>query len=241
MHVTLALQYRLRSHPLSNFPGPILAKISNFPYSKSYLGGRQPYDIRALHEKYGPVVRVAPRELSFSSPTSWQDIYGARPGHQPLLKSAFYEGGSFANEAFSIVSERDHEKHREMRKYLSSAFSERSLKGQEYLVTDVIDRFIAKIGAERKPIDMTTWFNLLTFDIIGELAFGQSFGGVENGTMHFWVAVVLSSLQQSSLSDTLMRFPLLGRLFMAMNPGWLKELVEGARKHEGYTMEMVNK
>ena len=231
---------QLYFHPLSRFPGPLLARISNLPYSKSYLGGRQPYDVRALHEKYGTVVRVAPKELSFSSAQSWQDIYGARAGRHPFIKSTFYKGGVFADEALSIVSERDPAKHHDMRRYLSTVFSERSLKEQEHLIAKVIDQFIEKIGESRQePIDMTTWFNLLTFDIIGQLAFGESFGGVESGKMHFWVAVVLSSLGQISWNDTLTRFPLLGKAFMILNPGWSKRLLEGAREHYSYAIQMI--
>ena len=33
----------------------------------------------ALHEKYGEVVRIHPEELSFISPSAWQDIYASRP------------------------------------------------------------------------------------------------------------------------------------------------------------------
>jgi len=198
--------------------------------------------VRVLHEKYGSVVRVAPKELSFSSTQSWQGIYGARPGRQPFIKSTFYEGGVFAGKALSIVSERDPAKHHDMRRYLSTAFSERSLNKQEYLIAKAIDQFIEKIGENRAdPVDMTTWFNLLTFDIIGELAFGESFGGVKSGEMHLWVSVVLSSLRQISWSDTLIRFPLLGTVFMKANPGWSKRLLEGARKHESYAMQMIKK
>ena len=229
-------------HPLSEFPGPLLAKISNLPYSQSYMGGRQPYDLLELHERYGSVVRIAPNELSFSSAQSWKDIYGGRTLQNTFVKSTFYEGGNFANQASSIVSERDPERHRSMHKYLSAAFSDASLKEQEYLISHVIDRFIAQIGTYgHESIDMTIWFNLMTFDIIGELAFGESFNGVESGKMHFWVAVILSSMGQSSLSDTLTRFPLLAKVYMRLNPGWLKGLVEGSLKHENHTIEMVNK
>ena len=158
------------------------------------------------------------------------------------MKSTFYEGGMFANEAFSIVSERDPAKHHDMRRYLSTAFSERSLREQEPLIAKMMDQFIERIGEDRQdPIDLTTWFNLLTFDIIGELAFGESFGGLQNGKMHSWVAVVLSSLGQFSWSDTLTRFPLLGKFFMIVNPGWFQRLLQGAREHEAYAMEMINK
>lgn len=56
-----------------------------------------------------------------------------------------------------------------MRKFLSNAFSDRSLKEQEHLIAG--------------GIDISIWFNLLTFDIIGELAFGESFGGIRSGRM----------------------------------------------------------
>lgn len=227
---------------MARFPGPVSAAVSNLPYSKSYLGGRQPYDILALHEKYGPVVRTAPNELSFSTPEAWRDIYGQRNGHKPFVKSEFYAGGSFANQASSIVTERDTTKHRDMRKYLANAFSDRSLKEQEYLIARVIDAFVEQIGKHgRDRINLTTWFNLMTFDVIGELAFGKSFGGVEGGKVHEWIAIVLDSMGQASFSDTLMRFPLLGKVYMRVRPGWLKNMTEASKTHETYTLDLVQK
>ena len=82
------------------------------------------------------------------------------------------------------MSERDPAKHNEMRKYLSSAFSDRALKEQEHLVALLIDRFIEEIGTRGmgpSGLNMTSWFNLLTFDVITELAFGESFNGIESG------------------------------------------------------------
>ncbi|PGG97502.1 hypothetical protein AJ79_09172 [Helicocarpus griseus UAMH5409] len=231
-------------HPLSKFRGPWTAAFSNLNYSLSYLGGRQPYDVLKLHEKYGPVVRVAPNQLCFNSSQSWKDIYGPRKGHATFVKSTFYDGGNFADQAHSIVSERDPVKHSEMRRYLSSAFSDRSLREQEYLVAGVIDEFveqIGKVGSKPEGVDLTTWFNLLTFDVIGELAFGESFGGVKSGKTHFWISVVLESMGQSSLSDFLQRFPLLGRIYLKLNPRWMEKLVAGSQKHESYTLELINR
>ena len=129
-------------------------------------------------------MRTAPNELSFASVGSWKDIYGFRQGHLPFIKSSFYDGGSFADQAHSIVSERDPAKHARMRKYLSHAFSDRSLKDQEHLVAEVVDLFIRQIGKHGNSdegIDLVMWFNLTTFDIIGSLAFGETFGGLESG------------------------------------------------------------
>ena len=128
-----------------------------------------------------------------------------------------------------------------MRRYLSTAFSDRSLKEQEPLISGVIDQFIVQIGRLGKDgINMTMWFNLMTFDVIGELAFGKSFGGVQSGKMHFWIAVVTASMGQASVSDTLKRFPFLGKLYTKLNPRWLEGLIEGSKKHESYTIDLVD-
>ncbi|KAK3946266.1 cytochrome P450 [Diplogelasinospora grovesii] len=233
--------WQRRNHPLARFPGPFLATISNFPYSASYLGGRQPYDMLKLHEKYGPVVRISPTELSFNSAQSFRDIYGHRKGHETFIKSAFYDGGSFADKGVhSIVSERDPERHAEMRRYLSSAFSDRSLREQEHLVAHHVDAFVEQVGRLRE-VDMTTWFNLMTFDIIGDLAFGVSFGGIQSGKLHPWITVVSESVGQASLADTIGRFPTLGKLYMRLNPGWLHKLSRGSAKHEKLTLELIER
>lgn len=193
-------------------------------------------------QRQGPVVRVAPNELSFNTSTSWRDIYGQRKGHQPFIKSDFYDGGSFAAEAHSIVSERDPAKHAVMRKYLSNAFSDRSLKEQEYLVSEVVDLFIKKIGEKGVDgVDLVLWLNLTTFDIIGNLAFGQSFEGVASGTEHFWVSIVVKSLGMGALADCFKRFPYLAAIFMKLFPSLVNKLIADTRRHEAYTMELINK
>lgn len=119
------------------------------------------------YSRIGPVVRVAPNELSFNTAQSWRDIYEKKKGASTFIKSDFYDGGNFAAEAHSIVSVRDPDEHAHMRRYLRDAFSDRSLRDQEYLISEVIDRFVERIGEEGKDkagIDIVMWFNLATFD-----------------------------------------------------------------------------
>lgn len=112
-------------------------------------------------------MRVAPNELSFNTAQSWRDIYEKKKGQATFIKSDFYDGGNFAAEAHSIVSVRDPDEHANMRRYLRDAFSDRSLREQEYLISEAIDRFVAKIGEEGRDgpgIDIVMWYNLATFD-----------------------------------------------------------------------------
>jgi cytochrome P450 len=85
---------------------------------------------------------------------------------------------------YSIVSERDPEAHGQMRRYISHAFSDRSLSEQEPLIAKTIDKFITKLekkGAPEKGFDIGKGFEMMTFDIIGDLAFGETFGGMDSG------------------------------------------------------------
>ncbi|KAK4210840.1 cytochrome P450 [Rhypophila decipiens] len=214
------------------------------PYSRSFLGGRQPYDILALHEKYGPVVRVAPNEVSFSSPSSWEDIYGFRPGHKTFKKSPFYDGGSFADRAHSIVSETDPTEHGTMRKYLSHAFSDQSLTKQEHLVSEHVDLFISQLGAIGSGpagLNIVKWFNLTTFDIIGSLAFGESFGGLKSQEFHFWIDLVTKALRKGALADTMSRFPWMAQIFMWLMPGAIRKMTEDTKIHENHTMALIER
>lgn len=137
------------------------------------------------------MVRTAPNELSFNSAQSWKDIYGFRQGHKTFIKSDFYDGGSFADRVHSIVSERDPVAHGIMRRYLSHAFSDHSLTEQEYLISNTINKFVQKTGEKgSKGFDICKGFEMMTFDIIGDLAFGETFRGVD--TCRCLLSIVLS-------------------------------------------------
>lgn len=139
--------------------------------------------MKKLHDKYGSVVRIAPTELSFCSVNSWRDIYGHIPGRKQFPKTKFlYE--PMPGEAPNVLSVSDPTVHSRMRRNLAHGFSATTLSSQESLVQRFIDKFIGKIGLNlHEPKEMVTWLNMLTFDIIGELAFGESFGNLDVGTI----------------------------------------------------------
>lgn len=80
-----------------------------------------------------------------------------------------------------IGSERDPKKHGSMKRNLTAAFSTKALYDQESMIKECIDIFIEKIGFAKEALDMTKWFEMISFDILGSMAFGESFHAVENG------------------------------------------------------------
>jgi hypothetical protein len=143
----------------------------------------------------GSVFRVSPNELSFASVSSWKDIYGHPTGGRPtMVKSEFYDLYGAGFKSLCVGSERDPHRHGQMRKSLSSAFSTKSLSEQEHIVNQVVDKFLGRIGevGEKegsKGVNVTKWYEMVSFDILGEMAFGESFHCVQNGSFRLTLCV----------------------------------------------------
>ena len=134
------------------------------------------------HVIEGDVVRIAPNDLSFATVSSSKEIYGhSGKGHRPFLKSAFYDRG---DQELSIVSIRDPAIHAQKRRGLAHAFSATALREQEGLVLQYVEMWLTQLSErakKREIVNVVEWYNWLTFDIIGDLAFGEPFGAVEEG------------------------------------------------------------
>ena len=136
--------------------------------------------------RVGPVVRVSPNELSFASASSFKAIYGHPPSGQAIpTKDEFYDMYGAAHKEGCIGSERNPQKHNRMKRSLANAFSTRALVEQEPIISNCVDMFLEKIdslpSARTKGLDMTHWLEMVAFDILGEMSFGESFGAVESG------------------------------------------------------------
>lgn len=102
-----------------------------------------------------------------------------------MIKTEFYDvfGSGFSSPC--VGTQRDPEKHNATRKSLSATFSTKAMVEQEDIINNCIDGFVDKLGGESKQagrgINMTKWFEMVAFDILGEMAFGESFGCVDAG------------------------------------------------------------
>ncbi|KAI0399986.1 cytochrome P450 monooxygenase-like protein [Xylaria palmicola] len=231
--------YRLYFHPLAKFPGPRLAAVSDLWYVKTYTGGRTPFVMLETHRKYGDVVRVAPNELSFCTPQSHQDIYGhTSKGKQRFLKTDFYDIGKIPR----VTSARDPEVHARQRKAMAHAFSAKALRDQEVLIHEYVDMFLKQLGnlgqAGQKGINVSEAFNWLTFDIIGELSFGESFNAVAEGRTPYWISLIFDGTYWSALTSLRKRLPIMKLVLLLMLPGDAREKY---RKHVELTRQKAQR
>ncbi len=91
-------------------------------------------------------------------------------------------------DSLCIGSERNPQSHARMKKSLTNAFSTKALLGQEEIIQRCVDGFVDKIGhanGRENGINVTDWHEMVAFDILGEMAFGETFHCIENGWVHF--------------------------------------------------------
>lgn len=62
---------------LKNFPGPLLASLTDFYLLRKVAAGNCHTLFNDLHAKYGPIVRTGPNKLSIGDPEAVPIIYGA--------------------------------------------------------------------------------------------------------------------------------------------------------------------
>jgi len=98
---TLTLIRRLYFSPLSSFPGPKLAALSNLYKANAYRTGR---GAKVLLDN-SDIVRVGPNELSIRNVDAVEKIY---KGKYP--RGTFYEVGAI-NGAYNLNTQRNYEIH----------------------------------------------------------------------------------------------------------------------------------
>ncbi|KAI0129801.1 cytochrome P450 [Xylariales sp. AK1849] len=228
--------YALFLHPLREYPGPKLNAITRIPYRIACVQGAQVPFITRLHKTYGPTVRFAPNDLSYTESQAWKDIYTVQKGKKENEKEIKFHAPS-ANGTANLVTENDQARHAAVRRVFSPAFSEKALKAQEPMFQRYADLMIMK-GRQAGTIDLTKLLNYTTFDIMAELAFGQSLSMLENDAYSSWVATVFQSVKVLPLLQIVQFYPLLNRIFDLLEPKFIAAM---RRDHFEYTVSRVDK
>ncbi|KAF7168575.1 hypothetical protein CNMCM5623_001557 [Aspergillus felis] len=211
--------YNLYLHPLRSYPGPWLARASRWHYSYYLKRGILPQKTKQWHDRYGPCVRIAPDELSYNTAEAWEDICGHRTGERT---ESFEKDLTFfppaPNGVDSIIVARD-DAHRRFRRLLSHPMSDKALNSQQEIIGGYVDQLIYELRRrcdEPGVVDMVRWFNFTSFDILGDLAFGESFGCLGSGVMHPWIELIFTSIKSVMDMQIIRRVPGLFTLILTV-------------------------
>ena len=231
--------YNIFLHPLRSFPGPLLHRASRIPYCVSALRGTLTFDVLDLHKEYGSVVRVAPDELAFADSSAWKDIMGHRSGGQEMGK---WQPFTRPVETMPTdIINADREEHSRLRRQLAHGFSDKSMREQQPIIRKYIDLLIQRLHENcdgGKPLNIAAWYNYTTFDVIGDLSFGEPFGCLEESDYHPWVKMIFEMARMGTVAQSLGHYPLLKKVVFSLVP---KSIIRKTEEHMAYTKAKVKK
>lgn len=176
------------------------------------------------------MVRIASNELSFIDGKAWQDIYAHRQGRPNFPKNPLWSVRG--HNGFSSILNANDADHTRYRRLLSHAFSEKALKQQEYLLLQYIDLLVSRLthkaDSRDSVVDIVQWLNFTTFDIIGDLALGESFHCLEESRYHRWVSILFTQFKSAAIIISLRFFGLEKPVRMLLPSSLLRKRKEHA-------------
>lgn len=108
-YVSSLFYLALTTRSLRAIPGPFWTRFTRLWYFRRLWNGHFEEDNIALHEKYGPVVRIAPDHYSIHDRAALRTIYGTG---SRFPKSAWYEGWKHPSpERWTLFPDRDIKRH----------------------------------------------------------------------------------------------------------------------------------
>ncbi|KAI1811265.1 benzoate 4-monooxygenase cytochrome P450 [Poronia punctata] len=155
-------------------PGPWLPKLSGLPLACHDILARRNEHILEWHRQYGPVVYIAPNEVSVAALESIKDIYGST---LRWPKSNYFD--HFVGYGMrSVFTSRPYEEHRAKRRLISAFYQPTTIYKLPQIEQHVQERSRAVLreiqhGQAVDVYSLTDWYG---FDIITHLILGPAFG-----------------------------------------------------------------
>ncbi|KAJ6282208.1 cytochrome P450 [Bipolaris maydis] len=183
--------YNLFFHPLKKIPGPFLARCSPIFMIRVLHRRRLNTIIADLHSKFGPVVRIGPNELSFSTVNAQKKIYNSSNNN---INTYFTKQWTVQEQAenlllvgTNIITTHDKELHRKLKRGIQPAFTPNALKDQEPLIQQHVRGMIGRLDEiVQKPDQVTNIGDVISasvWELVSDLSFGDTLTG--NGRLMF--------------------------------------------------------
>ena len=132
-----------------------------------------------------------------------------------------------------------------MRRLLSHAFSDVALQEQEQLITHYLDLLIEKlhqqiVSTAQGKINFVQWYNFTTFDNLGDLCFDESFGALENGQYHSWVANIFKSVKIARVFRVFRAYPIVGKFAFTLLR-FIPQATKAIAEHQALTAQRTER
>ncbi|KAI1871211.1 uncharacterized protein JN550_004656 [Neoarthrinium moseri] len=173
--------------PLRRYQGPFFAKWTNIWRLYLVRTGSYHVEVKKLHDKYGPVVRIGPNLLDLDLPELIKTLYNT---DGKWRKTEFYHNNSAiinGKTTYHLFSETDQVEHARIKRPIVKYYSQSSVGAFEPLMDKVIGDFCKHLetrfmDGEQKHFDLGQWIAFYSWDMNGAASFSQRFGYMDNGS-----------------------------------------------------------
>lgn len=101
-----------------------------------------------------------------------------------------------------------------------------------------MERLHQEVASHREMVDISRWLIYTNFDIIGDLAFAESFDCLRNSDYHPWLTILFDSIRVVTFMRTVLIYPLFAFLMTWVVP---KSMKEKSDQHYQMSKDKVNR
>ncbi|KAI1458694.1 cytochrome P450 [Annulohypoxylon moriforme] len=171
------------SSPLKKYPGPFLARWTNWWRFALVRTGSYHLHVKRLHDRYGPILRIGPNTLDIDIPELVKILYGSDTSWR---KTEFYKNNSAViggEIKYTLFSEIDPAKHAVMKRPIAKFFVLNNVLSKEVHMDRALRDMCTHLENryQEKVCDLGEWIAFCAWDILGNLTFSQPFGYMEKG------------------------------------------------------------
>lgn len=244
VQLALVISYRLFFHSLAKYPGPLVGRITDWYSVWHILIGDRHLDFYRLHQKYGSVVRYGPNRISVNTIAGLKAVHGFKANTQK--SKHFYNVFAHFFHSDSIQTTIDPIVHGKKRRVLSQALSGSMIKKMEERILKHVRVFCDCMKDQHaqtisKSVDqkwspfrnLSSWASRLTFDIMGDLAFGRHFDMLKSSANR-WILDVLPN----GVHGLILVGHMPALLKLKLDKILFRSLTDGTRRYEAFSKAM---
>lgn len=190
-------------------------------YHDIIRGGQYVWVVKAMHERYGPVVRIGPDIVHVNDPSFIKQLYPQSPHSRRERAQTVL---NMFNEHLSVLPTRDHHLHRQRRAVLSPFFSQQNVRRLVPVINDTLAELFIRMDGwakDGKPMSFDAACKAATKDVIQVYALGD---GERCLAMEDLNAPFFKILNAERLSHIAVHFHWLPALLTKLPPWLLKHL-----------------
>lgn len=188
IYLTAKVIYRLYLHPLSRFPGPKLA-AATYLYGAYYDVVEEAqfvFKLDAMHDTYGPVVRISPGEVHVRD-SGFFDTLHPGPGGRKTHRDKWHRANRANGAPGSLASAGPHALHRARRAAVNPYFSRAAIAQLEAeSIRTKVELLCERLREHASPssavaagggevVDVGAAMTALTLDVISEYCYGDCY------------------------------------------------------------------